>query len=78
LCVELGAGRERADQAIDAAVGVVLLKKPGDAVQRGDAIAELHVSRRAHLASARRALLAAYSIGPRRPHVPPLVIGIAR
>ena len=78
LAVQLGAGRTRVDQAIDPAVGLVLHKKPGDRVRRGEVLAELHVRGPAHGVAARPALLAAYAIGARRPHVPPLVIGTAR
>jgi pyrimidine-nucleoside phosphorylase len=38
----LGAGRDQKDAAIDLSVGVVLQKKVGDAVQRGEPLAILH------------------------------------
>jgi len=38
----LGAGRERAEDLIDPAVGVVVLTKPGDCAKAGDPILELH------------------------------------
>lgn len=38
----LGGGRERKGEAIDHGVGVELLKKPGDAVQAGDAVLRLY------------------------------------
>lgn len=40
--VALGAGRDRADDRIDPAVGVVLLAQPGDPVKAGDRLLELH------------------------------------
>ena len=40
----LGAGRARADSAIDPAAGIVFLKTVGDEVREGDVIAEIHVN----------------------------------
>jgi pyrimidine-nucleoside phosphorylase len=74
LCMHLGAGRKRAEDTIDPSVGVVLCKKPGDAVNVGDVLAELHVARRAQVTTARDALLNAYSFGKRAPTLPALVI----
>jgi pyrimidine-nucleoside phosphorylase len=38
----LGAGRARVDDPVDHAVGLVVLVKPGDRVQDGDALVEIH------------------------------------
>jgi pyrimidine-nucleoside phosphorylase len=38
----LGAGRDRVDDRIDPAVGIMVLAKPGDRVDRGDGLLELH------------------------------------
>jgi pyrimidine-nucleoside phosphorylase len=42
LCVELGAGRAKAGDAVDFSVGVVCLKKEGDAVERGETVVRVH------------------------------------
>jgi pyrimidine-nucleoside phosphorylase len=78
LALGLGAGRTRADQVIDPSVGVMLHKKPGDRVRRGETLAEVHAARTEQLAAARRALLAAYTCSPRRPRSLPLVLEIMR
>jgi pyrimidine-nucleoside phosphorylase len=46
LCVELGAGRSRAGDAVDCAVGVECLRKEGDHVAKGEPVLRVH-SRRA-------------------------------
>ena len=42
LCVELGAGRAKAGDAIDFSVGVESLKKQGDSVRAGDPVLRVH------------------------------------
>jgi len=39
--VAMGAGRTRADQAVDAAVGIEILAKPGDAIEKGQVVARI-------------------------------------
>jgi pyrimidine-nucleoside phosphorylase len=70
--VALGAGRTRADQPVDLAVGIELLAKPGDAVKKGAPLARLHVRVPApHVADQ---VLAAFRVTPRRPRPTPLVL----
>jgi len=42
LCVELGAGRAKAGDAVDFAVGVECLRKEGDKVSRGEPVLRVH------------------------------------
>lgn len=42
LCVELGAGRAKAGDAIDFSVGVESLKKQGDSIRAGDPVLRVH------------------------------------
>jgi pyrimidine-nucleoside phosphorylase/thymidine phosphorylase len=74
--VALGAGRARVEDRIDPAVGLVVLKKLGDRVERGEPIATLHHGESGEAAdrvSAR--LTAAWSIGPDSPGAArPLVV----
>src|SRR5262249_41116866 len=52
--VALGAGRDRVEDPVDPAVGIIVLAKPGDCVCAGDPVLELHYRDRARLASAMR------------------------
>jgi pyrimidine-nucleoside phosphorylase len=73
LCaVAMGAGRRRAEEKIDPAVGIEILAKPGAAVDRGEPLARLHL-RTEHPEIASR-VAETFSIGPRRPPKKPLVI----
>lgn len=50
--LNLGAGRETKDSVIDLAAGVMILKKVGDLVSKGDVIAELYTNDESKLESA--------------------------
>jgi len=67
LAVALGAGRTRADQAIDPRVGIELAVRRGDAVERGQPLAFLHVQQRHLAAELRAAALRAFDISSARP-----------
>ncbi len=58
--VILGAGREYKESTIDYGAGIILHKKTGDMVKKGEPIAELHTSSGEKLAEARDILLGAY------------------
>jgi pyrimidine-nucleoside phosphorylase len=77
VAMELGAGRERKDDPIDHAVGVVCSAKRGDRVEQGDPLAEIHARDNAAAATAEAALLAAYEIGE-EPEPRPLVLDVIR
>jgi pyrimidine-nucleoside phosphorylase len=69
----LGAGRARADSAIDPAAGIRLLKKPGDPVDSGDDVLELHYNRDDELTDAMAAAQSAIAVGNAPPSPSPLV-----
>lgn len=58
--VLLGAGRERKGDSIDHGVGVVLHKKVGDPVSRGEPLLTIHANSSERLAEARAGLLGAF------------------
>jgi pyrimidine-nucleoside phosphorylase len=74
----LGSGRARMGGPVDPAVGVVLRKKTGDAVEQGEVLAELHGRKADELDAAARALTSAYAIGDIAPAMAPLVIEAQR
>jgi pyrimidine-nucleoside phosphorylase len=71
--VVLGGGREKKEDAVDPAVGIVLHKKVGDAVRAGEPLCTVHYNDDARFANAKRILDASYTIGERRPEKRPLV-----
>jgi pyrimidine-nucleoside phosphorylase len=72
--MRLGAGRERKEDAIDHAVGIVVLAKPGDAVTAGEALAHVHARDRARAEEAAAEVLAAYVVVDGRVERPPLLL----
>ncbi len=71
--VVLGAGRETKDSAIDFSAGIMILKKYGEAVKKGEKIAELYTSKEESLAPAEKMYKEAITIGAEKPAAIPLV-----
>jgi pyrimidine-nucleoside phosphorylase len=65
--LHLGAGRLDKEDPVDHAVGVVLLKKRGDAVTAGEPLAEIHARDDSAAAEAEAELLAAYELAAEAP-----------
>jgi pyrimidine-nucleoside phosphorylase len=61
--VALGAGRRRAEDAVDHAVGIRLLKKTGDTVREGEPLALLELRHATQAAGVAERVAAAYSLG---------------
>src|SRR4051812_9568162 len=74
--LRLGAGRRDKDDPIDHAVGIVLHKKRGDAVEAGETIAEVHARDDASARMAADEVGAAYAIGPERVARERVVLGV--
>jgi len=74
--LELGAGRVRKDEAIDHAVGVVCLRKRGDRVERGEALAEIHARSDEAANAAADRVLAAYELGESPPDDRPILLDL--
>ena len=76
--VVLGAGREKKDDIIDYSAGIVLYKKTGNKVEKGEKIAELHLNDKTKLESAEKMLLSAVTISDRKPEAAPLIYKVIR
>ena len=72
--LRLGAGRQTKDDVIDHAVGVRCLKKRGDAVASGEAIAEVHARDDRSADEAVDRVLAAYTFDTEAPPRRPIVL----
>ncbi len=72
--MRLGAGRDRADHAVDPAVGVRIVAHHGDPVRAGDPVLEVHYRDAARLAAALPLFRAAFQVGDAAPPRPALVL----
>ena len=71
--VSLGAGRARKEDSIDPLAGIVLQKKAGDKVAKGDVLATLYASSEAQLDEGEQILRDSYEISDEQPEPEPLV-----
>jgi pyrimidine-nucleoside phosphorylase len=76
LVCSMGGGRSRSGDAIDHGVGALLLKKEGDPVKSGEALARLHTSDRSWVNGIADSAAALYDISFARPEPRPLVTHI--
>ena len=76
--VALGAGRDRVEDPVDPAVGIMVVAKPGDAVRAGAPVLELHYRDQSRLDAAIRLTSQAIAIGDQRPAPRPLIVGEVR
>ena len=73
VSVVLGAGRETKESAIDFSAGIILHKKFGDKVEKGDCLATLYTSKESALKEAEKMYRDATKTGPDAPKKEPLV-----
>ncbi len=74
----LGGGRETKESIIDLSVGIVLTKKVGDFVEKGDIIAYIHGNDREKINLAMERLCHAYTFSDNRVKQPELIKGIIK
>ncbi|MBQ6796485.1 MAG: thymidine phosphorylase [Clostridia bacterium] len=75
-CVMLGAGREKKDDEIDYAAGIVLSARTGDRVSKGDLIATLYAKSEDIAKAAMGRFAGAIKFGDEPPEKRPLVYGV--
>lgn len=71
--VALGAGRETKESIIDYAAGIILNKKYGDKVEKGDVLATLYAEKESYFITASDMIANAYIIGDKEPAKEPLI-----
>ena len=72
-CVVLGGGREKKEDSVDPAVGIVLHHKVGDQVASGEPLCTIHFSNETKAAAATKLLEDSYQIGDTPPRKQQLV-----
>lgn len=73
-CVTLGGGREKKEDSVDPAVGLVVHKRLGDAVKRGEHLCTIHYNSGERVGEVRRLIEEGFKIGEAPPEkLPPLV-----
>jgi pyrimidine-nucleoside phosphorylase len=73
--VALGAGRDRVDEGVDPAVGIMVLVAPGENVAAGEPVLELHYRDRPRLDAALPLAQRAITVGDAPPAPRPLILG---
>lgn len=76
--VELGAGRAAKTDSIDHAAGIVIAKKAGECVKKGDELCVLFTNNSNSLDEAEKKYLDAIEISDKKPAARPLIYGIVR
>lgn len=78
LARDLGAGRVRKEDSIDPAVGLVLHKRVGDSVEKGERLATIHASGKTDMAQFKSQLAQCFSLTDEAVVIPPLILDTVR
>ena len=73
-CIELGGGRHKADDKVDARVGFTSVAAPGDQIRAGDALAVVHAASESDAEAVCRLLEGAFAIADTPPEFPPILV----
>lgn len=74
VAVEMGVGRLTQTDSVDPDAGILLYRKPGDAVIPGEVIAELYTTKTSEAARFESAVHRAFHFSEMAPEIPPLLI----
>lgn len=73
-----GAGRQKAEDRVDPAVGITVLKKVGDSVEKGEPLAVLQHNGASGTSEALQLILQAFVVAPDPPDPSPLILDVLR
>lgn len=76
--VILGAGREKKGDPIDSSAGIVLKKKTGDRVEKGDTLAIFYTDDESKIEEAKREFFEAFTFGNKKPSTQKLIYRIIK
>ncbi|MCD8124325.1 MAG: pyrimidine-nucleoside phosphorylase [Lachnospiraceae bacterium] len=74
----LGAGRSRKEDTLDYGAGIILRRKRGQFVRKGEVLAELYTSEEGRLAAAEKEFRASLTLSETEPETEPLIYGTVR
>ncbi|MCL5774269.1 MAG: pyrimidine-nucleoside phosphorylase [Firmicutes bacterium] len=70
----LGAGRQKKEDTIDMAVGLILKKRVGETVEKGESFAEIYANDESKIKESERLLVKSFKFSSEPPEVPPLIL----
>lgn len=76
--VILGAGRASKEDEIDHAAGIIIAKKTGDRIKKGDTLCTLYSNNEKAFAEAEKMYLSSLTVGKEKAEEKPLIYGIVR
>ena len=78
IAMELGAGRATKEDNVDLAVGIVLNKKRGDKVSKGETLAYIHANDEGKIEKATKNIIESYHVTKESPKDIPLIYGVIK
>ena len=75
---DLGAGRVSKEDVIDHSAGIIIHKKTGDRIEKGELIATLHTNKESAIPQVEARYLRALSVSESAPEAAPVIYGIIR